>query len=142
MKITVGGSMTFAKEQIEIKKKLEKLGHEVLLTDDIEAYASDNQIKHSFEEELALCLKYDVVRNFFNKIAQSDAYLVCNHTKNRIVGYLGASVLMEIGLAYYLNKKVFLMSEIDRNQKYALELAVINPIIIGNNFDRIFKVKS
>ena len=140
MKIIVGGSMTFASEQIEIKKKLEKLGHEVLLTDDIEAYASDNQIKHSFKEELSLCLKYDVIRNFFNKIAESGAYLVCNYDKNGITGYLGASVLMEIGLAYYLNKKIFLMSEIDKNQKYALELAVIKPKIVGDNFNNIFKI--
>jgi len=108
-----------------------------LLTDDIEAYVSDSRIKHSFEEELALCLKYDVVRSFFKKIAESESYLICNYDKNGITGYLGVSVLMEIGLAYYLNKKIFLMSEIDKNQKYALELAVIKPTIVGDDFNNI-----
>lgn len=137
MKITVGGSMTFAKEQIEIKKKLEQLGHEVLITDDIELFANDNQIKHNFEEELKLCLEYDIIRSFFNKIAESDAYLICNYEKNGIKGYIGASVLMEIGLAYYLKKKIFLSSEVDKNQKYALELAVINPVVIGDDLSKI-----
>lgn len=137
MKITVGGSMTFAKEQIEVKNELEKIGHEVLLTDDIESFAKDKQIKHSFEEELKLCLEYDVIRSFFNKIAESDAYLVCNHEKNGIKGYLGASVLMEIGLAYFLKKKIFLIFEIDQQQKYALEIAVMNPIILNGDLSKI-----
>lgn len=137
MKITVGGSMTFAKEQVEMKKKLEELGHEILITDDIESFAKDEKIKQSFEDELKLCLEYDVIRSFFNKIAESDAYLICNYEKNGVLGYLGASVLMEIGLAYYLNKKIYLLSEIDKEQKYALEIAVMAPIIVNDDLTKI-----
>ncbi|MFH1183003.1 MAG: hypothetical protein V1690_01940 [Candidatus Moraniibacteriota bacterium] len=32
MKIMICGSMTFAKEMLEAKKKLEKMGHEVRIT--------------------------------------------------------------------------------------------------------------
>jgi hypothetical protein len=81
MKITIGGSMTFAAEQIEAKKKLEERGFEVLITDDIEHYVERPAIKMNFEEELALSLEYDVMRVFFNKIASSDAFLVMNHDK-------------------------------------------------------------
>ncbi|HCO99107.1 MAG TPA: hypothetical protein DIT56_00675 [Candidatus Moranbacteria bacterium] len=129
--------MTFAREQIEIKKELEKAGHKVLITDDIESFAKDEAIKQSFEEELKLCLECDVIRSFFNKIAESDAYLVCNYEKNDIKGYLGASVLMEIGLAYYLKKKIYLFSEVDKEQKYALEIAVIAPVVIDGNLNKI-----
>lgn len=101
MKIVIGGSMAFAKEQIAVRDILAAAGHTVLLTDDIAEYVEKPAIKSSFEEELRISLEYDIMRSFFNQIAESDAFLVCNLPKNGISGYLGTSVLMELGLAYY-----------------------------------------
>lgn len=137
MKITVGGSMVFAKEQLDAKKELEEKGHEVLTTDDIEDYVNKPSIKQSFEEELKLCLEYDITRSFFKKIEESDALLVCNFPKKGIDGYLGTSVLMEIGLAYHLNKKIYLMFDVDKTQGYALEIAIIQPTILNGDLNKI-----
>lgn len=137
MKITVGGSMVFAKEQLDAKKELEEKGHEVLTTDDIEDYINKPSIKQSFEEELKLCLEYDITRSFFKKIEESDALLVCNFPKKGIDGYLGTSVLMEIGLAYHLNKKIYLMFDVDKTQGYALEIAIIQPTILNGDLNKI-----
>ncbi|MCX6795842.1 MAG: hypothetical protein NT165_03925 [Candidatus Falkowbacteria bacterium] len=137
MKITIGGSMTFAKEQVEIKRQLEQRGHEVLVTDDIEDYINNSAIKNSFEEELELSLKYDVMRTFFKKIDSSDAFLVCNYSKNGVSGRLGISALMELGLAYHLGKKTYLLFETDKVQDYALEVAIINPIILNGDISII-----
>jgi hypothetical protein len=139
MKIVIGGSMVFAKEQIEIQKILVDSGHEVFLTDDIEEYVDKPSIKSSFEEELKVSLEYDIMRSFFDKIAKSDAFLVCNNPKNGISGYLGTSVLMELGLAYYLGKKIYLLNDIDRLQGYALEVAIIDPIILNGDIALIAK---
>lgn len=128
--------MTFAKEQLEIKKKVEPK-HEVIVTDDINDYAHNPQIKKSFEEELALARKDNIMMRFFNKIAECDALLVCNYPKNGIQGYLGTSVLMEIGLAYYLNKKIILLHDTDKLQNYALEIAIINPAILNGDLSKI-----
>jgi len=137
MKIVIGGSMVFAKEQVEAKVKLEKMGHEVLITDNIEKYVDSPAIKTSFEEELKISLEYDIMRDFFNKIAESDAFLVMNFPKKGIDGYLGASVLMEMGLAYYLKKKVMLLFPVDKGQSYALESAIINPQILNGDLAKI-----
>jgi len=136
VKVVVGGSMTFAKEQIEAKKSLESRGYDVLITDDIEEFLGDLSVKTKmgFEDEVELCRKYDVIRTFFNKIAEADAMLVINGKKKGIEGYLGTSVLMEIGLAYYLNKKIYLVNPVDRCQSYAPEVAAMDPIIIGSDF--------
>ena len=129
--------MTFAREQLKAKRKLERNGHSVLLTDNIKDYANSPNIKKSFEEELQLCLKYDIMRGFFNKIAESDAFLVCNYPNKDIGGYIGTSVLMELGLAYYLNKKIYLLYDIDQSQKYALEIAIINPVILNGDLSKV-----
>jgi len=134
MKIVIGGSMVFAKEQLEAKKILEEMGYEVLVTDDIEDYVNDSNIKMNFEEELRLSLKYDIMRSFFNKIEGSDALLIVNEKKRGIEGYLGTSVLMEMGLAYHLKKKVYLVNPIDMDQGYALEVALIDPVVINGDY--------
>lgn len=137
MKITIGGSMTFAKEQVKIKQQLEQKGHKILITDDIEDYVNNETIKNNFEEELKLSLKHDIMRTFFNKIDSSDAFLVCNYSKKGINGYLGVSALMELGLAYHLGKKIYLLFEIDEAQEYALEIANIHPVILSGDISKI-----
>lgn len=133
MKIVIGGSMAFAKEQIAIKDILVTAGHTVLLTDDIAEYVEKPAIKSSFEEELRISREYDIMRSFFNQIAESDAFLVCNLPKNGIPGYLGTSVLMELGLAYYLGKRIYLLHDFDRSQGYALEVAIIDPVVLNGD---------
>ena len=137
MKIVIGGSMSFAKEQLGAKKFLETKGHKVLVTDDIEHYEKDSSIKQSFDDELKLSLEYDIMRSFFDKVAESDAFLVMNYEKKGIKGYIGTSVIMELGLAYYLQKQVFLLNPVGQEQNCALEVAIINPTIINGDLDKI-----
>lgn len=137
MKIVIGGSMSFAKEQIKARDFLVGEGHEVVLTDNIEEYANSPSAKASFEEELKLSLDNDIMRAFFNHVAESDVFLVMNFPKKGIDGYLGASVLMELGLAYYLNKKIYLLQDIDKSQSYALEIAIIQPTILNGDLSKI-----
>ena len=139
MKITIWWSMTFAKEQFEAKEFLEKKWHTILVSDDIEHFIDNPNKKHSqsFEEELKFCLESDIMRLFYNKINESDAFLVCNYPKKWIDWYLGTSVLMELAIAYFTNKKVFLLFNIDKTQSYALEVNVFNPIILNWDLSKI-----
>ena len=137
MKIMLAGSFCFAKEIIKVKKQLEGLGHAVLTTEDLELYADAPDIKNSFDEELKQCLKHDSMRSGFKQVAGADAVLVCNYNKNNIQGYLGTSTLMELALAYYFNKKIYLLYDYDKSQNYCLEMAIINPIILNNDLSKI-----
>ena len=137
MKITIGGSMAFAKEQVEVKKELERRGYDVFLTDNIEKYVNFPEIKQEFEDELETSLENNIMMSFFKKIEKSDALLICNYEKNGIKGYLGTSVLMEIGLAYYLDKKIYLLNDIDTSQGYALEIAIIKPTIVNGDLAKL-----
>jgi hypothetical protein len=137
MKIMICGSATFAKELLETKKQLEKQGHKVLLTDDMEHYSETPDTKLDFEAELKMSIEQDVLRQGLKKVAESDAILVLNHEKNGIKGYLGPSVIMELGLAYHLNKKIFLLNKVDRKQSYALEIELIKPTILEGELTKI-----
>ncbi len=137
MKITICGSVTFAKEELMLKSDLEKIGHNVLVTDDLEKFANNPEIKLNYKEELRLTKESNTIRKFFKKIEESEAILVANYEKNEIAGYLGTNVLMEIGLAYYLDKKIFLLNPVGRDQNCSLEIASMDPIIINNDLSKI-----
>jgi len=60
-----------------------------------------------------------------------------NNKKNGIKGYLGTAVLMEMALAFYLKKKIFLLNEIDKTQRYMIEVHQINPTVIKGDINKI-----
>lgn len=127
MKITLCGSLTFSKEMEQLSLKLSALGHTVQLPEAVArqlVVASDKWKKNN---------GYDPIRLHQAKIASSDAILVCNFDKNSVVGYVGGAVLMEMGFAYVLEKKIFLLNEIPK-LSYSDEIEAMKPIVIHGNY--------
>lgn len=139
MKIQICGSMTFAKEMKKTRKKLEELGHTVTVPTNTEEHISDPTFQNNLSLNLLEGRKNDVLKKNFDLIALSDAILVLNYSKNSIDGYVGTSTLMEIGLAYYLGKKVFLFNKIPHynDVRWAHELEIIQPVIINQDLIKI-----
>ena len=135
MKITLCGSMYFAKEMLEIKKHLEKSGHIVLVPSTIR----DCLTKPELNMDLEFCLARNVQKEHFNTIAESDAILVLNYEKNRIKGYIGGAVLMEMGVAQHLGKKIFLLypPPIIEDIRYSVEIQLTRPIILNGNLNLV-----
>lgn len=139
MRIQICGSMTFAKEMRDVKKKLESLGHVVTIPLDTEIHISDPEFTNNLISNLAHCIEEDVIRANFNLIAKADAILVLNFPKNDINGYIGASTLMEIGIAHFLEKKIFILNAIpDFNEiRWAHEVTIMQPVILKGDLTKI-----
>jgi hypothetical protein len=138
MKIVLCGSMTFAKEMLEVKNKLEGNGHEILLPLDTEACLANPDLNMSLEH----CENFsdvDLDKDHFNKISESDAILVLNYPKNNIDGYVGGASLMEIGVARHLDKKIFMLFDLPNTEalRYALEIKLAKPIILNGDLNKI-----
>ena len=146
MKITICGSIAFYDEMLEIKRKLEELGHEVELPPKEIIDKDGNKIpakeyykirkKGSAEEKWIWDRKRDAMKLHFNKVEWSNAILVLNYNKNEIEGYIGANSLMEIGLAFYLNKKIYFVNKIPQ-MPYTEEILGMKPEIINGNLNLI-----
>lgn len=127
---------------IQAKKKLEKLGFEVKLPCDIDKFINEpNFSTDKHEEDLKHCLKNDVIKTDMKSAAESDAILVLNYPKHGTDGYIGASSLMEIGLAYYHGIKIFLLFSPPKlkDARYSHELSIIQPHILDGEIDNIKK---
>jgi nucleoside 2-deoxyribosyltransferase len=139
MKIMICGSMTFAKEMLETKKKLEDLGHEVYVPLDTESHINNPKLIDDLVSDYKHAQKNNILKQCFDLIAKSDAILVLNYAKNGIKGYIGTSSLMEIGLAYYLGKRIFILKKLPKSSQYRWvhEVEIMRPVIINGEMHRI-----
>lgn len=139
MKITICGSMTFAKEMLKVKQELEKLGHRVEVPEDTEHHVSHPGFIDDLESDFAHAAEKNLMRNHMQKVADSEAVLVLNYPKNGVEGYIGTSTLMEMGIGYFLKKKIFLLNPPPdmHSVRWAIEVRLINPTIIHSDFSLI-----
>ena len=139
MKIMLVGSMKFVKEMVKIKKELKENGHEVLTPVGIVPHLRDESFVDDLDRNLTFCINNDIMRKNFKEVSKADAVLVVNNTRNNIDGYIGASALLEMGIAYYLRKKIFLLNNIPNynNVRWAHEVAIMQPVIIKGDLKKI-----
>jgi len=135
MKLMICGSMFFSKEMLQVKKELEKLGHEAMVPSDV----NECLINPELNMDLDYCIKNNIDKKDFNQVAKSDGIVVLNYDRNNIKGYVGGATLMEIGLARHLNKKIFLLFNPpkEKDLRYALEIKVTKPTILNGNLSLI-----
>jgi nucleoside 2-deoxyribosyltransferase len=136
MKIAICGSMSASKKMMEIKDVLEKTGHVVELPKHAEQFASGKWKMESQKESAESKLKDDLIRYHYELIENADAVLIVNEDKNGIKGYIGGNVFLEMGFAYILNKKIFLLNNIPEIS-YKSEIVAMRPVVLNQNLNKI-----
>ena len=132
MKITICGSMHFFDKIIALKKTLEELGHSVE-TPDREGLDTDYS-KLSDQEQIDLKQKF--IDGHIEKIKRSDAVIIANYPKNGRENYIGANSFLEMGIAYTLGKKIFLLHNIP-DQENSVEIRGLKPSALGGDMSRL-----
>lgn len=152
MKITVCGSIAFYTEIEKLKGELEKRGYAVvipLLSEVVPKYSDDKKINFAkyIEEHGGIeafpptnpiwTAKYDALNDHFKKIEWSDAIVVANYEKRGIEGYIGGNTLIEIGLAFYLKKDIYILNPISSDISYKQKIYGMKPVLLNGNLDSI-----
>ena len=137
MTIAVCGSLVFHKEMRAVQKLLESAGHTVFVPKSLDLIEQQGfQKPVTVEERLAAEAKYDFIREHFKKIEKADGVLVVNPRHHDIDGYIGGNTFLEIGIAFYLGKKIYLQYGIPK-MGYELELASMHPIVLSGDLSKI-----
>jgi len=134
-KIFIAGSMHFAKEFVEAQKVLEEMGFETAFAPDTHDCVKDPTLNENLEH----CEQTDIMRACMNEQENCDAIIVLNHPKEETKGYIGTHSLMELGLAYYLKQKIFLLHHppAPEEAKYHVEVMHMKPIILEGDINKI-----
>ena len=124
--------MTFSKEMIETKNKLESFGHLVQIPHGAEKYADGSiSVENKWDK-----VENDLIRGWYEVIKSSDAILVLNYTKNGVENYVGGNSLIEMAFAHVLLKKIFILNPIPK-MNYSDEIEAFNPVVLNNNLSLV-----
>ena len=145
MKITLCGSAGFIDDMEQLAHELESLGHEVKLPpvsvidkNGKEFHTRDYyKLKKTMPTNPAFWREHTQrIRNHMDKIAGAEAVLVTNYDKNGIKSYIGPNTLMEMGIAFYLHKKIFLLNPIPE-VAWKEEILGMQPVVLKGDFKLI-----
>ncbi|MCC7570408.1 hypothetical protein KO465_03620 [Candidatus Micrarchaeota archaeon] len=146
MKVTICGSIAFYEDMLKIKKQLEHLGHDVDLPPIEVEDENGNMIpvseyyklRKNSDETVAWVWerKKQAILWHFKKIEWADAVLILNYDKKGVENYIGGNTFLEIGLAFYLHKKIFLYNPIPEIS-YKEELLGMDPVILNKDLTKI-----
>lgn len=141
MRIGIISSMQNIDKMLEIRDKLNNMGHNAFLTNLHKTLIGKN------DEDIEKIKIYqknnrDAIRVFWKAMQGADAVLVLNLDKSGIKNYIGGNTLMEIGFAHVLNQKIFLYNPIPEIPFYKSEIEAMKPIIINGDLSKIKKDKT
>lgn len=144
MKIVICASIDLTPKIKEAKEALENLGHqteipfmsqriingEVTLADFLAVKDKEGDTK--FRQEAG----EDLIKRYYNLIKGADAILVVNGDKKGIADYIGGNTFLEIGFAYTMDKKIFLLNPVPE-MGYSDEIRAMNPVVLNGDFKKI-----
>lgn len=138
MRITISGSMTFSDKMREVATSLQARGLLVYLPSDTQAYSGNNKEwalnKH---EEAQKKIDQNLIKKHYEKIRNSDALLVVNENKPNTENYIGGNTFLEMGFAHILDKKIYILNKIPKNEFYEQEIIAMQPIVLSGNLDKL-----
>ena len=120
-RIVICGSMKFKESIFRVSEELQQKGYEVLIP----------------EEAIRDMKKEEASKLHFNKVAddKTDAIIAINENKKDITNYIGPNTFAEIGLAFYKDKKIYLLNDI--YEPYRDELEGWNAICLNGDLNKI-----
>jgi len=138
--VVICGSMAFAKQMKKAKVFLEEMGHAVYVppfTDEFIKNPDWHNKVHTTGEHHKFKKKHNLIRYYYQKIRKADAILVLNYSKNGIKNYIGGNSFLEMGFAYVLGKKVYLLNPIPKLDLYSEEIKAMEPIILNGDLRKL-----
>ena len=150
MIITICSSIQFWPQIVEVKKQLENLGHEVLIPPHevpntegeiipVEEYyrIRKEMVEKGENIDWVWERKAQAIKWHNEKINQADVILVLNYDKNGVNNYIGGNTLMEMGVAFWLKKPIYLYNPIPEGVSYFEEIKGMRPIVINGDLNLI-----
>lgn len=138
MRITICGSLDFTTEMKKIADALDAKGHETVIPHGCRLILSgQKKLEEIRREGSRQKAEAGVIQYYYDEIGKSDAILVANYDKKGIKNYIGGNSFLEIGFAYVLGKKIFLMNPIPEIEYYKTEIEAMKPTVINGDLSRI-----
>jgi hypothetical protein len=143
-KLTVCSSASFYRHAVELEPQLAVQGFEVILPH------SARQMQASGDFDLShyqtwhtdagdYHKKTDLMRRHLDAVGRADAILVINDEKRGVPNYIGGNVLIEMALAFYLKKPIFILNDVPKSSMFEEEIIGLEPQCLHGDASDLMK---
>lgn len=131
--------MTNYGKMVCIRDELASYGHEVFIPEPALCKHLDQINSGNYVDTSKIKIKYDYIRGHCGNIIKSDCILVANYDKNGVLNYVGGNTFLEIGFAFIIGRKIYLVNPIPLIEYYFQEIKAMKPTVLHGNFSVFFK---
>lgn len=145
--------MIFLEKMNDIKSQLEAMGYDVvaptLTQEEIETGAdtfmdyvdAQGGVEKVLPDNDIWKIKEQGMLEYKDKIDQTDILLVCNFDKGEKKNRIGDNTFMEMGYAFFLGKKIFVLQGPPYGDDKIEEVLGMRPVFLNGNVDLINTIK-
>jgi hypothetical protein len=139
--IALCSSVSFYKQVAQAQDQLIELGFVTVVPKLVDHMRAANNYEYAAHQEKFNSndpeQKKNLILSHFQKISQADAVLIVNEEKHGVLGYIGANVLMELAIALYFSKKIFILNVISPKTHGYDEVMAAQPIFLRGDVTKI-----
>lgn len=140
--IAICSSAAFYKHVNGIADELETRGYKVLVPHTANKMRTSGDynvtnVKTWIANKSDLHKKQKLMDMHFREVEAADAILVVNDEKHGEPGYIGPNVFMEMSLAYYLKKPIYILNGVKNDSKIYEEVYGMGNVILDGDLDKI-----
>lgn len=140
--IVICCSATFYKHANKVAEELEKLGYKAVVPSMAIRMKKENnynvpRVKIWYREPRHYDRKQSLAGEHFDKVAKGDAILIINDDKPDKPRYIGPNTTMEWGLAYYMNKPIFILNGVEKDHNAHEEVYGMSTAVLDGDLAKI-----
>lgn len=127
--ITVHASLDFRHKMLAVRDFLEASGFKVILPE----LRRFQHIRDELGDDRRFTqIKASLTKQNMENVEKCDCLLILNYSHRGIKNYIGGNSFLEMVVASYLGKRIYLLNDIPTNMPYTEEIKALRPIVIGS----------
>lgn len=139
MKILIHASLDFKQAMIDAQKYIESNSMHKVVLPELTRYQDIRDVQG--DDETFTNIKNRLTKENFKNVESSDILLILNYSHREIKNYIGGNSFMEMVVASFLNKPIYLLNDIPENMTFTEEIKALYPMVVKDltNFLNIVK---
>lgn len=133
MKILIHASLDFKQAMVDAKKYIESNSEHQVVLPELTRYQDIRDVQG--DDETFTKIKNRLTKENFQNVESCDVLLILNYSHRGIKNYIGGNSFMEMVVAFFLKKPIYLLYDIPENMTFTEEIKSLYPIVVQNLSD-------
>ena len=128
MKILIHASLDFKQAMIDAKKYTEENSHHHIMLPELTRYQDIRDVQG--DDETFTRIKNRLTKENFKNVEYCDVLFILNYSHRGIENYVGGNSFMEMVIAFFLKKPIYLLHEIPEDMTITEEIKSLYPTVV------------